>query len=84
MLKRYLHGPTTWKVMQSNAWKDSANLRIKQLSNFSKSQRHAWINHQFKEEDNGIIWRIVYCLLTYCSGMFIFWHVLGGLIFFGV
>ena len=25
--KRYLHGPVTWKVMQSNAWKDIANLR---------------------------------------------------------
>ena len=29
MPKRHLHGPTTWKVMQRNAWKDIANWRIK-------------------------------------------------------
>ena len=33
MPKRYLHGPMIWKVMQRNAWKDIANLRIKQLNN---------------------------------------------------
>ena len=53
MPKRYLHGPMTWKVMQRNAWKDIANLRIKQLSNYTKSQRHAWmiINVKRKKMD---------------------------------
>ena len=41
MPKRYLHGPMMWKVMQGNAWKDVANLRIKQLNNCTKSRRHA-------------------------------------------
>ena len=43
MPKLYLHGPMMWKVMQRNAWKDIANMQGKQLSNFSKSQRHAWM-----------------------------------------
>ena len=53
MPKLCLHGPMTWKVMQRNAWKDIAKLRIKPLSNFSKSQRHA--DHQFKEEEIGSV-----------------------------
>ena len=43
MPKQYLHGPMTGKVIERKAWQDIANLRIKQLSNFSKSQRHAWM-----------------------------------------
>ena len=35
MPKRYLHGLVTWKVMQRNAWKEIANWRIKQLSNYT-------------------------------------------------
>ena len=31
------------EVMQRNAWRDIANLRIKQLSSCIKSQRHAWM-----------------------------------------
>ena len=51
--ERYLHGPTIWKVMHRNAWKDVANLPIKQLSNCTKSQRHAWmiINSKKKKLD---------------------------------
>ena len=41
MPKRYLHGPTKWRVIQRNVWKDIANLRIEPLSNYTKSQRHA-------------------------------------------
>ena len=41
MPKRYLHGPMTWKVMQRNVWKISANWRIKRHNNFSKSRHHA-------------------------------------------
>ena len=43
MPKQYLHGQMTWKVMQRNAWKDIATLRQKQLSNYTKLQRHAWM-----------------------------------------
>ena len=42
MQKTYLLGPTTWKAMQRNVWTDIANLWIKQLNNFSKSQHSAW------------------------------------------
>ena len=41
--KRYLHDPMIWKVMQRSAWRDIANLRIKQPVNCSKSRRHAWM-----------------------------------------
>ena len=43
MPKQYLHGPMTWKVMRRNAWKDSANMRMKQLNNFVRSRHHAWM-----------------------------------------
>ena len=45
-----LHGPMTRKVMQRNAWRDVANLRIIQLSNYSKSQRHAWMTINLKKK----------------------------------
>ena len=51
MPKRYLHGLMTWKVMQRNAWTDIANLRIKLLSNFTKSQRHAWMIINLKKKN---------------------------------
>ena len=53
MPKRYLHALVKWKVMQRNAWKDIANLRQKQLSNYTKSQRHAWmiVNSKKKKMD---------------------------------
>ena len=50
MQKSYLLGPTTWKVMQGNVWKDIANLRIRRLNSFSKSQRHAWITINLKKK----------------------------------
>ena len=43
MPKHYFHGIMTWKVMQRNAWKDIEYLRIRRLSNYTKSKRHAWI-----------------------------------------
>ena len=43
MQKQYLLAPMTWKVMQRNAWKDSASRRIKQLNNFVRSRHHAWM-----------------------------------------
>ena len=36
--------------MQRNARKDIANLRIKQLNNKTKSQRHAWIIINLKKK----------------------------------
>ena len=50
MPKQYLHGLMTWKVMRRNAWKDIANLRIKQLNNYTKSRHHAWMTINFKKK----------------------------------
>ena len=68
--------------MQGNVWKDIANLPIKQLSNNTKSQRHAWmiINAKKKKMDQlencpqfaHQLFEIVYIC-----------HVLGDLIFYG-
>ena len=52
MQKRYLLGLMTWKVTERNVWKDVANLQIRRLSNFTKSQTPCMDNHQFKEEEN--------------------------------
>ena len=51
MQKSYLLGPTTWKVMQRNVWIHIANLRIKLLSNYTKSQHHAWMTIHSKWEN---------------------------------
>ena len=83
MPKRYLHGPTIWKVMQRNAWKDIANLRIKQRINNTKSQRHAWMiinvkKNKMDQLENSpqfahkLFWNVS------------IWHVLEGLIFHGL
>ena len=71
MPKRYLHGPMTWKVVQRNAWKDIANLRIKRLSNETKSQRHSWMIIKFKEEENGSVEELS---IVCCAKLF--WNVL--------
>ena len=39
--KQFLLGPVTRKAMQSNMWKDFANLRIKRLNNCTNLQLHA-------------------------------------------
>ena len=83
MPKRYLHGPTIWKVMQRNAWKDISNLRIKQRINNTKSQRHAWMiinvkKNKMDQLENSpqfahkLFWNVS------------IWHVLEGLIFHGL
>ena len=72
MQKSHLLGPTTWKVMQRNVWKDVANLRIKRLNNYTKSRRHAWtIINLKKKKKKWISWRIIYSLLTKCSQMYV-------------
>ena len=38
------------KVMQRNVWKYIANLRIKRLNNYTKSQRHAWMTINLKKK----------------------------------
>ena len=38
--------------MQRNVGIDLANLRIKRISNYTKSQRHAWMTINFVEEEN--------------------------------
>ena len=50
MPKQYLHGPMTWKVMRRNAWKDSANMRMKLLNKITKSRRHAWMTINLKKK----------------------------------
>ena len=81
--KWYLHGPMIWKFMQRNASKDIANLREKQLSKCTKSQRHAWmiITSKKKKMDqlencpqfaHKLFWNVYT------------WHVLGDLIFNGL
>ena len=52
MQKQYLVGPMTWQVTQRNAWSDIANLRTKQLSNYTKSQPPCIDDHHFQEEEN--------------------------------
>ena len=72
MPKRYLHGPTTWKVMQRNVWKyfQLANKTSEQLY---KVATPCMDDHQFKEEENGSVGElIVHGLLTNCSGISLF------------
>ena len=33
-------------------WKDIANLRIKRINNYTKSQRHPWMTINFVEQEN--------------------------------
>ena len=40
----------TWKVTQRNVWKDIANLQIKRLNNYTKSQHHAWMTINSKKK----------------------------------
>ena len=72
MPKRYLHGPMTWKVVQRNAWKDIANLRIKRTSNETKSQRHSWMIIHLKKKKMD---QLKNYLLFVCK---LFWNVILG------
>ena len=51
MQKQYLLGPLTWKVTRRNMWKDIANLQIKRLNNYTKSQRHAWMTVNLEKKN---------------------------------
>ena len=52
MQKLYLLGPTTWKVMQRNVWKDIASLQNKTTQQLYKVGTPCMDYHQFKEEEN--------------------------------
>ena len=54
MQKQYLPGLVTWKVTQRNVWKDIANLHMERLNNYTKSQHHAWLTINFKEENDSV------------------------------
>ena len=54
-LRHSVHGPMTWKVMRRTAWKDVANLRKKQLSNYTKVATPCMDGHQFREEEIGSV-----------------------------
>ena len=51
-MQKFLLGPTTWKVMQRNVWKDIANWRTKQLNSYTKVATPCIDDHQCKEEEN--------------------------------
>ena len=70
LLKRYLHGPATWKDTQRNASKDIANLSSKQLSNKTKSQRHAWTTINLKMKKMGSVGK----LSKFCSQIVLKWQ----------
>ena len=59
-------------------------LRTERLNNYTKLQRHAWDDHQFKEEGNGSVGELFYGLLTNCSQMSLSGYVLGDLTFHGL
>ena len=67
----FLHGPMTWKDMRSNAWKDIANLRTKQLSSCIKSQRHAWMTINSKKKKMDLLGNCPQ-FITNCCELFFF------------
>ena len=56
MQKSYLLGPAPWKVMQRNVWIDIANLRIRRLNSYTKSQHHAWMSITKKKKKKKNQW----------------------------
>ena len=50
MKRSFPHGPMTWKVMQRNAWKDTANLRTKEFNSYTKSQLHVFTTTNSKKK----------------------------------
>ena len=65
MPKQYPHGPMTWKVMQRNALKETANFRIKPLNNFTKSRHDAWSVGELSAVCSPIVLK---CLHLTCIG----------------
>ena len=56
-----------WKVMQRNVWKDIANLRIRLLSNFTKSRRHAWMIINSEKKNMDMEGHAKKCVERYCE-----------------
>ena len=65
--RQFFHGPSVWKVMRRNAWKDIANWRTKQLNSYTKSQHHALMTTKSRKKKWDICRRFVKSLLTYCE-----------------
>ena len=72
----------TWKVMQRNAWTDVANLRIKQLSNETKSQLHALTTINLKKKKFDQLENCPQFARKLFWNVHV-WHVLVDLIFYG-
>ena len=53
-MRIFLHGRWTWKITQRNVWKDIANLQTKRLSNYTKSQLHAWMTINLKKKNESV------------------------------
>ena len=75
LMQSFSHGPMIWKVMQGSAWKDIANLRLKQVNNRTWLRRHVWMTTNFLNRRKWISWKIVHSLLTNCCKMFFLAHI---------
>ena len=69
MPRWYLHGPMTWNVMQSNAWKDICELANKTTEQLYKVATPCMDDHQFLQEENGSVEE----LSTVCSQIVLTW-----------
>ena len=81
MPKRYLHWSYDMEGHAKKCVEDIANLRIKQLSNFSRSRRHAWKIIKLKKKKMNRL-EIFLLFASKLSWNVYIWHVLVDLIFF--
>ena len=63
LAQTFPRGPVTWKVTRRNAWKDIANLQIKRLYNYTKSQLHVLTTITSKKKK----WDLLENCQTFCS-----------------
>ena len=83
MQKQYLLGLMTWKVTQRSVWREIANLQIKRLNNYTKSQRHAWMTINLKKKKMSQLENCLQFAHNVCWNVCI-WLVLGDLISCGL
>ena len=67
----FLHGPMTWKVMPRNVWNDVVSWQTKRHNNSTKYLLLASMT-TLQRRRIEIRWRIVKCMLSNCSEIFIF------------
>ena len=73
MPKRYLHGPTIWKVMPRNVWNDIASWQAGRLNNSTKYLLHALMTINSKKKNlKSVGDRLVKSMLSNCSEMSVF------------